>query len=145
MSELVALGEHDAAAASALLAPSLGPSWSERATHEELTRRGALALAIRIDGRLDAALLGWVIAGELEINAVVVRPEARRRGLGLRLVRAALDRAIAVGASSAFLELRADNEAAMQLYRRAGFAPFDRRARYYDDGADAVVMRAELA
>jgi ribosomal-protein-alanine N-acetyltransferase len=40
------------------------------------------------------------------------------------------------------LEVRADNDAAQQLYRRRGFVEIGRRRGYYQpSGADAVVMR----
>jgi len=144
MSTLVVLRPEDAPRLAELLTPALGASWTERAIHEELTRRGVLALGIERDGGLEGALLGWVIAGELEIHAVVVQPEARRGGLGRRLLEEAIARATAEGACAAFLELRADNEPAKQLYLRCGFALLDVRRGYYGDGTDALVLRGAL-
>lgn len=145
MSTPAPLHPADAARVAALVGPALGASWTERAVHEELSRRGALALGIENDGELDAALLGWVVADELEINAVVVRPESRRRGLGRLLLLEAIASAVARGARTAFLELRADNEPAKQLYLATAFSISDVRRGYYDDGVDALVLRAELA
>lgn len=138
------LGQADAERVAALLTPALGASWTERAVGEELVRKGAMVLGIEQDGELVAALLGWLIAGELEINAVVVRPDSRRSGLGRRLVDEAIARAAAGGAVAAFLELRADNTPAMKLYLRCGFSALDVRRGYYGDGTDAVVLRAQL-
>lgn len=45
----------------------------------------------------------------------------RGRGLGRRLLRACLDLASAAGVTRVELEARADNEAALELYRRFGF------------------------
>ena len=43
-----------------------------------------------------------------------------------------------------FLEVRADNEAALALYGAEGFEAIDRRVGYYQpDGVDAIVMRRE--
>ena len=48
------------------------------------------------------------------------------------------------GATEAFLEVRASNQPALQLYRRYRFTPVGVRARYYTHPVeDAVVMRRE--
>jgi ribosomal-protein-alanine N-acetyltransferase len=44
----------------------------------------------------------------------------------------------------AFLEVRPSNAAARALYERAGFRDAGLRARYYQDGEDALVMRCDL-
>ncbi|WP_374646543.1 GNAT family N-acetyltransferase [Tabrizicola sp.] len=93
-------------------------------------------------------LLGRAVAGEAELLTLAVAPEARRRGLGQRLVGRFLYQARLRGAASAFLEVAADNAPARALYERAGFATAGRRRGYYagPDGAlvDALVLRREL-
>jgi ribosomal-protein-alanine N-acetyltransferase len=74
-----------------------------------------------------------------------VAPAARRRGLGTRLLDAAMALATAHGARVAFLEVSIGNAAARTLYARAGFIPTGRRPRYYADGTDALVLRRRLA
>jgi ribosomal protein S18 acetylase RimI-like enzyme len=43
-----------------------------------------------------------------------------------------------------FLEVDMGNFAAQALYRRLGFVQVGRRPRYYANGADALVLRADL-
>ncbi len=94
-------------------------------------------------------LLGRAVAGEAELLTLAVAPEARRRGLGQRLVGRFLYQARLRGAASAFLEVAADNAPAQALYERAGFAPAGRRRGYYAGpngrGLDALVLCRELA
>jgi GNAT superfamily N-acetyltransferase len=52
---------------------------------------------------------------------VAVAPAARRRGLGRLLVRAALARAMSLGARTAWLQVTAENHAARALYAGLGF------------------------
>jgi ribosomal-protein-alanine N-acetyltransferase len=52
--------------------------------------------------------------------------------------------AVARGAAAMFLEVSDRNAAARALYAAAGFAKAGRRKRYYADGADALVLRADL-
>ncbi len=98
----------------------------------------------------DAAfLLGRAVAGEAELLTLAVAPEARGRGLGIRLVSRFLYQARLRQAGAALLEVAADNAAALALYARAGFVEVGRRRGYYrlPDGraVDALVLRRALA
>ncbi|MDA2917807.1 ribosomal-protein-alanine N-acetyltransferase RimI, partial [Nitrospinae bacterium AH_259_B05_G02_I21] len=53
------------------------------------------------------------------------------------------DVARALGCTTASLEVRLSNEAAQQLYASYGFVVAGRRARYYQDGEDALIMTLE--
>ncbi|WP_265499358.1 GNAT family N-acetyltransferase [Paracoccus beibuensis] len=89
-------------------------------------------------------LLGRALAGEAELLTLAVVPEARRAGLGLRLVEGFAREAARHGADAAFLEVAADNLAARHLYDRAGWAHAGTRRRYYGPQTDAIVMRLTL-
>jgi ribosomal-protein-alanine N-acetyltransferase len=77
------------------------------------------------------------------VSTIGVARGRQGEGIGARLLDALLaeaDRRSPV----VLLEVRADNERAMGLYRRRGFAEIGRRRRYYQpSGTDAVVMRRE--
>ncbi len=92
-------------------------------------------------------LIGRAIAGEAELLTLAVRPAARRRGTGAELVAGFFDTAQAKGAERAFLEVAADNTAAIALYLGAGFEETGRRPGYYRGSAgavDAVLMSRPL-
>ncbi|MDT4917820.1 MAG: [ribosomal protein S18]-alanine N-acetyltransferase [Pseudonocardiales bacterium] len=94
-------------------------------------------------------LLGWagvlVIGDTAEIMTVGVVPAARRSGTGRRLLDTLLTEAVRRGAREAFLEVRADNDAARAMYRDAGFDEIGVRRGYYAGGrVDAVTMRKGL-
>ncbi len=93
-------------------------------------------------------LIGRAVAGEAELLTLAVDPAARRAGQGARLVAGFLDTARMRGADSAFLEVAADNAAAIALYNRAGFARAGLRRGYYatpqGKALDALVMTREL-
>lgn len=95
-----------------------------------------------------ALLLGRIAADEAELLTLAVHPDARRKGLGRRLLREFEARAAAAGAVTAFLEVAADNAAARALYAAAGWDEAGRRRGYYRrPGAravDAVVLRRQL-
>jgi len=95
------------------------------------------------------SLLGWagvrVVGDTAEILTVGVVPQARRQGIGGRLLAMLLDEATRRGAVEAFLEVRVDNTAAQQLYEQARFVRVGIRRGYYAEGrVDAVVMRRAI-
>lgn len=73
------------------------------------------------------APLGVVLAvaerGMIGIYDLAVRPDARRQGLGARLVARCLAEGAARGCRLAWLQVTAENAAARALYRRIGFRP----------------------
>jgi ribosomal-protein-alanine N-acetyltransferase len=70
--------------------------------------------------------LVWRSGGRAHLARVIVRPDARGRGLGRVLVRALLERAWSRGARLATLNVYAENAAARRLYEAAGFSVADR-------------------
>ncbi|MGH3766117.1 MAG: ribosomal protein S18-alanine N-acetyltransferase [Pseudonocardiaceae bacterium] len=76
---------------------------------------------------------------EAEIHTLAVDPAHHRRGIGRALLRAVLSHAVG---ATVFLEVRTDNESAIQLYRSEGFDVIGIRRGYYrPSGADAFTMR----
>ena len=85
-----------------------------------------------------------LVLDELHVLNLAVAPEARRRGLGRRLLAFALHRAARAGARVALLELRAGNEGALALYESLGFRRVSRRRAYYRQPVeDALVLALE--
>lgn len=94
-------------------------------------------------------LVASAVVGEAEVLTLAVAPEARRQGIARTLVAGFLAQAAARGAQVAFLEVAADNAAALALYQALGFVVAGRRKDYYrtPDGIriDAMVMTRHLA
>ncbi len=90
-------------------------------------------------------VLARTAGGEAELLTLAVAPEARRRGRARALVAAAMRQAARSGAAAMFLEVHAGNAAARALYASLGFEIVGRRAAYYADGGDALVLRAAIA
>lgn len=115
-----------AARLAALHAAAFPTSWDAAAFGALLEQEGVFALE-----EPDGFVLMRVVADEAEVLTLAVRPAARRRGLGGRLVAAGAVVAASRGASRLFLEVAADNAAALALYARAGFVEAGRRPGYY--------------
>lgn len=117
----------------------------------------ASTLAPRAGGASDdgpePTVLGYVVAdvvpyrgGQLgHVKDLAVAPAHRGEGLGGRLFDRGLAVVGAAGADRAKLEVRADNDRALALYRSRGFEPRRRVPEYYGDGADALVLVGPVA
>jgi ribosomal-protein-alanine N-acetyltransferase len=94
--------------------------WSIAAFEEILRSPLGLGLVAERGGEVQGYLLARAVAGEGEIVNLAVTPEARRRGLGGRLLE-------------------------QGVYLRRGFRPVGLRARYYRNPVDdALVLRLAL-
>ena len=122
--------------------------WRESFFVEELRRPQALNLVARSADhrrRIVGYICVWVVADEVQIFNLAVDPAVRRRGVGRRLLLAALHKACTRNARVAFLEVRRSNRAAQQLYESVGFRPSGMRPNYYEGIKEpAVLMELEM-
>lgn len=84
---------------------------------------------------------------EAEIITLGILPARRRKGLARDLLAGGVKEAVLRGARRLFLEVAADNDAALALYRAAGFVQVGRRADYYhriDGDMAALVMARDM-
>jgi ribosomal-protein-alanine N-acetyltransferase len=120
--------------------------WPERSYRFELSENPAAHLMVAEMGQENhRAIVGyvgyWLIVDEAHISTIAVDPGRRGQGLGELLLSHAMDAARNLGADMATLEVRASNEAAINLYRKFGFQVVGRRAAYYrDNEEDALLM-----
>lgn len=107
-----------------------------------------LIFAMTTGDPLAGFALGRSVAGEAELLTLAVAPMRRRQGLARDLLEVFEERAVQSGATDAFLEVAADNSAAIALYDGAGWQRHGMRRGYYrqPDGAriDALVMGKRL-
>lgn len=126
--------------------------WSATSMAEVLALAGTEGL-IAVDGGSlvpgagppgPAGLVLWRrIFDEAEILTICVLPPWRRVGLGARLLEAAAGSSARGGATTMFLEVAADNSAAIALYQSHGFTRIGVRKGYYG-GVDALTMSCIL-
>jgi [ribosomal protein S18]-alanine N-acetyltransferase len=143
--QLRPMGEDDLRAVMVLEEDLFAPdTWTSAMYRDEL-RQGDTRHYLVAEN--SSGVIGWagLIAydDEAHVSTIGVARDRQGEGIGARLLDALLaeaDRRSPV----VLLEVRADNDRAIGLYRRRGFAEIGRRRRYYQpSGTDAVVMRRE--
>jgi ribosomal-protein-alanine N-acetyltransferase len=97
----------------------------------------------------EAGTTGFLVASLLppqaELEIIAVDPRFQRRGLGRKLFEELSHKLHMAGVREVVLEVRASNQAALELYRVLGFVETGRRRRYYaDPQEDAVLLRLQL-
>jgi [ribosomal protein S18]-alanine N-acetyltransferase len=119
--------------------------WPEHSFRFELTENPVSRNWVaESEGRIAAMLVLWLIVDEAHIATLATHPDFRRKGIGERLMIAALVSARNEGATRVFLEVRAGNAGALALYKKYGFVVAGVRQRYYkDNNEDAILMDLE--
>jgi ribosomal-protein-alanine N-acetyltransferase len=121
-------------------------TWTAAMYRDELSRTDTRTYLVAEDGKRVVGYAGLIAYDdEAHVSTIAVAADRQGERIGSRLLDALLEEADR-RSPVVILEVRADNEVAQGLYRRRGFAVIGRRRGYYQpSGADAVVMRRELA
>ena len=124
------------------------PMWNEEAMIRR-TVAAACEAGERLvgDGKVAGFSLHRTVAAEAELLLLAVAPERRRRGFGRGLLDHFIADARAAGAEKVHLEVR-ENNAALAMYKAAGFRLVGRRRDYYcgKDGSrfDALTFAKDV-
>ncbi|HXQ33139.1 MAG TPA: ribosomal protein S18-alanine N-acetyltransferase [Anaerolineales bacterium] len=119
--------------------------WPERSFRFELTDNPASRCWVaELDGKLVGMVVAWLIVDEVHVATIATHPDFRRQGIAKRLLSYTLRELRNEGAQSSFLEVRASNYGAQDMYRKFGYEESGIRPRYYkDNDEDALLMTLE--
>ncbi len=126
------------------------PPWDRESIADLVEHPAAAAFIAQV--REPKALAGFVIgqiaADEAEILSIGVAPEWQRRGIASQMVDGLVRAARRAEVKRLFLEVAADNAAAIKLYKGFGFEAVGNRKAYYrrpgGQPVDAVVLALAL-
>ena len=123
-------------------------AWTRQMLAGELEQQPASRYYLVADDNGQVAGYAGMLAAGRQADVVTIAVAADRwgQGIGSALLEALLDEAARRGCREVFLEVRTDNWRAQELYRRYWFTEIGVRRGYYQpSGADALVMRRNLA
>ena len=139
------LGPDDLSACLQLDRIALKGLWTKQQWERELSDHSRLVIGIDAeDQSLIALASAWLVVDELQITAVAVDPSHQRCGFGARVLQSMLDRATALGAVSATLEVASTNAEARAFYAQCGFSTTGCRSGYYSNGDDALLQSRSI-
>lgn len=120
---------------------SFGPDAYERNLFAEFARKcgGLFLVALR-----GSKVVGYAIASvrlsRAELISIAVRPRERGRGAASLLMDSILRRVRRRGAARFVLMVKVTNYRAQAFYQKYGFRRYRRVSRYYEDGADGLLL-----
>ncbi|AWH88175.1 ribosomal protein S18-alanine N-acetyltransferase [Limnobaculum parvum] len=120
--------------------------WTEQTLNSNQGDR-YLNLTLSIDNTIAAFAITQVVLDEATLFNIAVHPDFQRRGLGRELLQYLIDELIQRDVMTLWLEVRASNLAAIELYRAFDFNEVTIRKGYYpaaDGREDAVIMALTL-
>ena len=109
--------------------------------YQKLVGSGVVLVAEEA-GTVCGFVCAQAVAGEWEIENVVVAAEFLRRGIADQLVRVLIQRAQSEAASALLLEVRESNLPARGLYEKHGFRQVGRRRAYYRYPVEDAILYA---
>lgn len=127
-------GPGDMGLVSAIMAeafdPAFGEAWTSAQCLGILSLPGVWLTLAFLDDVPAGFALSRATLDEAELLLIATRPAARRRGVGVRLLRMVTSESLRRGAKTLHLEVRAGNIAIL-LYESEGFAKVGQRSDYY--------------
>lgn len=120
--------------------------WTVEQFRQSLASDRALFLtAQRTAGELVGLLIASKTLIEADIYLVAVVKEHQQKGIAQQLFKKLIEQAQERKLEKIFLEVRASNNPAYQLYRKLGFQEIGRRKNYYSQPTeDAIMMALDL-
>jgi [ribosomal protein S18]-alanine N-acetyltransferase len=120
---------------------SFSSPWSEDSLREAIGTYGSITRVALLHGNIAGYLIAKKVADEMQLYDLAVMPEHRRRGIARKLVEELIERSRFSGVAKIFLEVRASNVAAIDLYEGLDFAETGVRKDYYNNPVeDAILM-----
>jgi len=140
------MSEEDVEAVLGVERAAYAHAWTE-GIFRDCLRVGYCCWVCLLDGMAIGHGVISVAAGECHVLNVCVHPQWQGQGIGRKILRHMLDLGRRHQADTAFLEVRASNQAAITLYLSEGFSEVGCRRGYYPDGEgreDALVFARDL-
>lgn len=104
-------------------------AWEREMFLEEINKQYAFVL--EIDDNIAGYICGWKLVDECNITNIGINRQHQRKGYGEELVVLLMKKLTSEDCFKFFLEVRASNHAAQQLYNKLGFSLIGTRKKYY--------------
>ena len=113
--------------------------WSLKSFQDEVMRENiSFPFIVEENNKIIGYIVCWYYFNELHIGNIAVVPPQQSKGIGKFMLVKIFD--LFYDYERAYLEVRENNKAAINLYKSFGFKTTFRRKKYYPNGEDALVM-----
>ena len=120
---------------------SFSDPWTEGMISASLDDGYDFTVLLYGDTVIGYSILDRRVQGEAELHNIAITPAFRGKGASRLLMDKLIEDAKKHGAKSVFLEVRANNTSAKELYKKYGFTEIGKRRNYYKNPTeDAIIM-----
>lgn len=123
---------------------SFAAAWSAADFLSGINSAGSHIFKLQEEGRLIGFICYSGAAGFYELVNFAVAQDFLRRGFGRRLLAETLKQLALQGAKEVTLEVNTNNDIAITLYKTVGFKQAAIREKFYNNAADALIMKIDL-
>ena len=118
--------------------------WSVQNFTDCITNPNGRVVICENQGELVGCVACYVAADEGEIDSVVVKKEARKCGIGGKMLHFLHEEVEKIGVHYLFLEVRESNLPAQRLYEKMGYENVGKRPKFYQNPQeDAYIYKRE--
>lgn len=142
LSQDVFATENDASFIAEIEKECFSDAWSENAVKMQIER--SQIEVYKENGKLSGYSIFMTAADEGEILRIAVTHDARKKGIGRKLLDDAVKIMVSRGANEIFLEVRASNTDAISLYEKYGLQKTGIRKNYYENKEDAILYNFKV-
>jgi len=118
--------------------------WTEDQFRGELDKSYSRFFIAESEGQIVGYAGVWLVGEEAQLINMAVKEDARRQGVGRRLLAHLHHWSRSAGATHMSLEVREGNQAARRLYEKEGFVHRGQRPRFYEGKETAFLMEKRL-
>ena len=115
-------------------------NWTQDSYEAETKNILSNYIVAEVDGEIIGFGGFWQVIDEAHITNMAVMADYRQTGVGQNIMNAMLAQALAKGCVAMTLEVRGDNQPAINFYLKNQFTREGRRKDYYGLRMDAIIM-----
>lgn len=137
--------EADVTAVQCLEQQTLSP-WSTNSIRDELRQKWGETFVAEVEGVncSTSEIVGWcasrLILPEAELLKIAVNESSRRSGIATALLNHLIHFLSQRSIELLFLEVRSQNQSALNFYKKSGFLQIGVRPRYYSNPCDSALL-----
>lgn len=117
--------------------------WNTRQFESEIKASYALCIVYEADGEILGYAIFHLMGPDSELLSIAVSEGAQRTGIGGELLLRGFSQLDFSSGDCCFLEVRENNQKARRFYEKMGFNIFGIRKKYYSDGENAALYKAD--
>ncbi|MEY3495939.1 MAG: hypothetical protein RJA80_161 [Actinomycetota bacterium] len=120
-------------------------AWSLETFWSEISASNRYYISLIDENQEIVGFAGLAFNGsDADVQTMVIKPEYQNKGYGKKLLDNLIEKVKEKKSTRVFLEVVADNEKAINLYKSRNFEIISKRSNYYPNGKDAIIMQLDL-